>query len=110
MIKVCFFYPCIEGGCWAADRCGEVNMNVFFKVSTKCVNSKEYPRDKSLLVGEFFDNIGSDCRYFVHKISVHPEEVPEGAGHGECDMLPFGIWEGVEAVFDPVVSGPFTTG
>lgn len=102
--------PFFVGGGNATYGCGEVDMDIAFEVSAECMNGKKYAWEETHLAGEFFDDVGSDDRDFVHKVTIHPEEIPERRWHGEGDVLPFCVWEGVEAIFDPVVSGPFSAG
>lgn len=66
--------------------------------------------DKPLVSGQGFDNISSDRRDFVHKIAIDPEEIPKKRGHSKGNVLPDGIREGIEAIFDPVISSFFTAG
>lgn len=102
--------PFFVGGGEASYGCGEVDVDIAFEVSAERMNSEKHARNETHLAGEFFDNSGSDGWDFVHKMAVHPEEIPESRWHGKRDVLPFGVGERVEAVFDPVISGPFSAG
>jgi hypothetical protein len=46
----------------------------------------------------------------IEERSIDGKEVPEFSGHGESDVLPGGLGEGVPGGFNPVVGGFFATG
>lgn len=83
-------------------------MRVSFQISSKSMNGDKDAGKKILLYGKRFDNVSSDGRYFIHKVSVILEEGPEALIYSESNVLPFSFGKRIELSFNPDVSGFFT--
>lgn len=94
----------------SANSGGEVDMDIFFKVSAKGVDGKEDTWKKTFSFSPLFNDVCSNKGNKVHKVTVEPEEVPEFGGHGKGDMLPGSLGKGVKAVFDPNISSLLAAG
>lgn len=110
VIEVSTFDPGIISKRKTTYSSRQMDMNITFQVSTEGMDSQIDTGYKSLIVGQILDNISCYKRDFVHKVAIDPEEVPESSWHGKSNMLPCSIRERVEAIFNPVISGFFTTG
>jgi hypothetical protein len=87
-----------------------MDVDVKFQVSAEGVECHEDAGLKALLFGEFQDELGRQARDTGEQFSVDGKEVPEFAGHGEGDVLPGGLRQGVQRGLDPVVGGFFAAG
>lgn len=110
MIEIGVRNPVIMRKGETTESAGEMDVKIAFKVSAESVYGEINSRDESFLQRQLFNNACGEGRGFIHEVAVDPEEIPKGAGHGESDMLPFGVGKRVETVFDPDVGGFFTAG
>ena len=85
-------------------------MDILFEVSAKGVDGKEDTGKKPLSLSPLFDDICSNKGNEIHQRAVKPEEVPEFRRHGKGNVLPGSLGKGVEAVFDPDISGLLAAG
>jgi hypothetical protein len=89
---------------------GEMDMDISFEVSAKGVDGKKDAREKTLFKRPIFNDGCSDEGNKVHEVAIKPEKDPEFCWHGKGNVLPGGFGEGIQAVFNPDVSGFFATG
>jgi hypothetical protein len=109
MMEVAVFPSGAIGGKSTGSR-GEMKMDIEFQVSAEGMESDIDAGQKALLFGQGDNEVSSEAGYFIKELSIDGEEVPEFLGHGEGDMLPGGVGQGVPGGFNPVVGGFFTTG
>ena len=110
MIEVSFPDPLGMAGGKSTSSGGEMDMDISFQVSAKGVDGKKDTGEKTLFVSPIFNNGCSDEGDKVHEVAVKPEKDPEFCWHGKGDVLPGGFGEGIQAVFNPDVSGLLATG
>lgn len=87
-----------------------MQVDISFQIPAKGMYRQINAREKAFLFCQLFYDVCGYKRDFVHKVAIDPKEIPENTGHGEGDMLPFCVGEGIEAVFNPVVGGLFAAG